>query len=66
MKILIYSPTCQSLSSSNKPLIKYIIVVFVKNTKNNNIEKPNPSRKSYYYFIFALKIKFHFLYTKNK
>ena len=42
------------------------MLFFVKNAKNNNIEKPNPSRKSYYYFIFALKIKFHFLYTKNK
>ena len=34
MKILIYSLTCQPLSSSNKLLIKHInVVFFVKNTK---------------------------------
>ena|GEM_PF-4668657 len=38
-KILIYSPTCQSLSSSNKPLIKHIDTIFLLKIQKKQYQK---------------------------
>lgn len=64
-KILIYSPTCQPLSSSKKPLIKHIDTIFLLKIQKNNIKKLNSYRKSYYYFIFVL-IKLSFIFYTQR
>ena len=66
MKIPLYSPKCQSLSSSNKLLIKHVsITFFLLRIQKNNIKRLDPPRKSYYYFIFVLINLSFIFYTER-